>query len=97
MSMEDNGKVAYALKIHGMVQGVGFRYSAVRAARSAGVNGWVRNERDGTVGIFCEGDKEAVDRFVSWCKKGPPAANVRNVDVEEKTYRGRYRDFSVAF
>jgi acylphosphatase len=97
MSTEQNGKVAYALKIHGMVQGVGFRYSAVRAARNYGVAGWVRNERDGTVGVFCEGEKQAVDRFLAWCRKGPPAANVRNVEVEQKTYRGRYHDFSVAF
>ena len=97
MSMDENGKVACALKIHGRVQGVGFRYSAVTAARRAGVSGWVRNERDGTVSAFCEGDREDVDRFIAWCRKGPPAAHVRNVELEEKTFRGRYRDFNVAF
>jgi acylphosphatase len=85
------------MKIHGRVQGVGFRYSAVRAARKIGVTGWVRNEMDGAVSVFCEGEQPAVERFIAWCKKGPASAHVRDVEIEEKEYRGRYADFSVAF
>jgi len=56
------------IKVHGRVQGVGFRYSTVQAAVNTGVQGWVRNEWDGSVLIYCEGNSSAVDQFISWCR-----------------------------
>lgn len=43
------------LQFYGRVQGVGFRYTAIRAANSLGVSGWVRNERDGSVTVEAQG------------------------------------------
>lgn len=79
------------------MQGVGFRYSAVHAARRYGVNGWVRNEYDGSVSLYCEGDESSVERLVDWCRKGPPSAHVVNIEIIPMTYQARYSSFSVAY
>ena len=97
MSSEGQTKKAYQLSIQGRVQGVGFRYSAIRAADRYGVTGWVRNESDGSVSAFCAGTKEATDNFIAWCRRGPSTAYITRVDVQEVPYRGRYSSFSVSF
>lgn len=73
---------------HGRVQGVGFRYTCADAARSAGVAGWVRNRRDGTVEAVFEGDEDAVRRLVEWMRTGPWGAQVTDVEVAEEEPRG---------
>ncbi len=65
----------------GRVQGVFFRDDCRREAIAAGVTGWVRNRVDGRVEAVFEGDPDAVDRLVSWCRTGPPSARVSDVDV----------------
>jgi len=97
--MGENGERCKAceVKVEGRVQGVGFRYSAIHAARRYQVTGWVRNEYDGSVTLFCEGEADAVDRFVDWCRTGPPSAHVINVNIIMRTCRGRYSTFSVAY
>jgi acylphosphatase len=72
---------AVTLKVLGRVQGVAFRWEAQKAADRLGVTGWVRNEPDGTVRAFAQGDESAVDAFVEWCRQGPPSARVSNVAV----------------
>jgi acylphosphatase len=52
------------------------------------VSGWVRNRLDGTVeGVF-EGSSDAVAQLVSWCRTGPPRAEVTGVDVIEEPAGG---------
>jgi acylphosphatase len=70
--------------VHGFVQGVFFRDTVRRRALSAGVAGWVRNNRDGTVEAVFEGDEAAVDALVTLCYKGPRGAHVDRVDVFEE-------------
>ncbi|MFP4266880.1 MAG: acylphosphatase [Spirochaetaceae bacterium] len=94
MKEQKDRKKAYTLSIEGRVQGVGFRYSAIEAAKRYGVTGWVRNEPDGSVSAYCEGSADSADRFVNWCRTGPPMAYVTNVHVQEVPFRGRYSDFS---
>ena len=67
------------LVIEGMVQGVGYRYSAKMKAESLGIRGSVKNLRDGSVFVTAQGDNDAMDNFVRWCYKGPPDAVVRNI------------------
>jgi acylphosphatase len=67
--------------VHGLVQGVFFRDTVRRRALSAGVAGWVRNNWDGTVEAVFEGDEQAVDRLVAFCRAGPRGARVDHVDV----------------
>jgi len=80
--------VRRAVVVSGRVQGVFFRASCQDEARSTGVSGWISNEPDGTVRAVFEGEPEAVDRMVAWCRHGPPHAVVENVTVTDEEPRG---------
>lgn len=67
----------------GRVQGVSYRAFAADEAMRLGLRGWVRNRKDGQVEALVEGDDAAVERFVEWCRKGPPSARVQSVDAKE--------------
>jgi acylphosphatase len=73
---------------HGLVQGVFFRDSVRRRADAAGVSGWVRNNRDGTVEAVFEGDAGAVERLAAFCRRGPRGALVERVEVFEEEPEG---------
>jgi acylphosphatase len=81
----------FNIKIYGIVQGVGFRYHAIRQANSIGVTGFVRNEPDGSVYIEAEGNETALAEFVKWCKTGPSYAHVEDVNVKE----GNLKNFTL--
>jgi acylphosphatase len=70
------------------VQGVFFRDTARRMARSRGVAGWVRNNPDGTVEAAFEGEREAVEGLVRWCHEGPRGAAVDRVEATEEEPEG---------
>jgi acylphosphatase len=74
---------AVRLTIRGRVQGVGYRMWAVDAANSLGLDGWVRNRRDGTVEAVAAGDDRAVERFIEACRAGPTLAHVAGVEVAD--------------
>jgi acylphosphatase len=77
-------RVRRRVVVHGRVQGVFFRDTARRRAQQHGVAGWVRNNWDGTVeGVF-EGDPEAVERLVAFCREGPRGAHVERVEVHDE-------------
>ena len=75
--------VARQVRVHGRVQGVFFRDTCRREARSRGVSGWVSNEPDGTVLAHLEGDEPDVEAVVDWCRTGSGRAHVQGVDVAE--------------
>ena len=52
-------------------------------AAGLGVDGWVRNRRDGSVEILAGGSQAAVAALVERCRQGPPAARVERVEIEE--------------
>jgi acylphosphatase len=70
--------------VHGNVQGVFFRDSTEKEARSRGVSGWVRNRDDGAVEAVFEGDADAVEALVEFTRSGPSRADVERVDVEDE-------------
>jgi acylphosphatase len=80
--------------VRGDVQGVGFRYAARSRAASLGLDGWVGNERDGTVRAVFEGRRDAVESMVGWCRRGPSGARVDDVEVAWEEPRGE-RGFAV--
>ena len=82
------------IRISGSVQGVGFRYAALRAARRTGIKGYIRNLPDGDVFIEAEGERAQLDAFVSWCHEGPPYARVEIVKVNESGWKG-FTDFDI--
>lgn len=79
---------ALLLKIDGRVQGVSYRAAMKDAADAAGVKGWVMNVSGGSVEAFIEGEEAAVEEVLSWAKRGPPAARVEAVAVEDSVPRG---------
>ena len=91
-----NGK-AVQLRIKGRVQGVGYRYSALSEASRLGLAGWVRNESDGSVSVYCEGKGKDVDAFISWCRKGPPSSRVISVDEKKLPFRGAFSRFTIDY
>ena len=70
------------LTIHGRVQGVGFRAFVEDDAMRRGLEGWVRNRRDGAVETMIAGEERLVDEMIEACRRGPAAARVERVDVE---------------
>jgi acylphosphatase len=68
------------LIITGRVQGVGFRDWMVAQARLLGVEGWVRNRRDGSIEALAHGDTAAVEELLRACRRGPRAAHVLSIE-----------------
>ena len=71
------------LRISGRVQGVGYRDALRAEALANSVAGWVRNRRDGTVEAVIQGSVAATDAVIAWARRGPPAARVAEVGVQE--------------
>ena len=69
--------------ITGKVQGVFYRASAKKAAEELGIHGWVKNNPAGDVEIYACGNPAELEKFLSWCRKGPARAVVQAVDVKE--------------
>ncbi len=80
--------------VAGLVQGVGYRYTMRMVAREAGVAGWVRNLRDGTVEAEVEGTDAQIDEVLAWMAEGPPGSRVDSARVQDVTVTGQ-RGFDV--
>lgn len=83
------------LRIQGRVQGVFFRDSMRREAKTLGVSGWVRNCADGSVEAVVQGAVAEVDTIVRWAHQGPRNAVVSRVDVSPDS--GSYSGFEVRY
>jgi acylphosphatase len=84
-----------AFRVHGLVQGVAYRASAQHAAQRERLVGWVRNRDDGDVEGEAEGDAEAIDRFLAWCRGGPPSARVTGLEVCDRPARASEMRFEI--
>ena len=69
------------MRIGGRVQGVFFRAWLVERASALGLDGWVRNRRDGSVEALFIGPPSALAAAVESCRQGPPLADVRTVET----------------
>ena len=78
----------YRIQVRGTVQGVFYRASAKKMAETLGINGWCRNEGDGSVFIEAEGDEQSMQTFIKWCEEGSERARVTHVETEEGEVRG---------
>jgi len=90
-------KVRAHVFVSGRVQGVFFRSETRHEARLHGVKGWVRNLPDGRVEAVFEGEEEAVERLIEFCRRGPPGARVTKVEVKWENYTGEFRDFEIKY
>ncbi len=74
--------------VSGRVQGVFFRDSARQEAERLGISGAARNLDDGRVEVIAEGDEDAVDSLIEWCRSGPSHADVDDVQTEDEEPQG---------
>jgi acylphosphatase len=72
--------------IRGRVQGVGYRAWTEMTALEVGLEGWVRNRRDGTVEALFAGPADVVASMLDACRQGPPGARVEAIDEREATH-----------
>lgn len=83
--------------ISGMVQGVGYRYFALRKANQYGMKGYVKNLPDGNVLCVVEGEEGLVKDFIQELKTGPMFSQVNTVQVNTSTNLTGYKSFEVRF
>lgn len=77
------------------MQGVGYRYYCYRKANELGIIGQVSNQPDGSVRVWAEADRSAIDALIVELKLGPPAAEVRDVAIEWRDVTGAYSSFRI--
>ena len=92
--MEDERAHLY---IHGKVQGVYYRASALDIAIQLGITGWVRNLPNGSVEVVAEGQGNQLDQFIEWCKIGPQGASVSDVDVTREVREREFSTFKIEY
>ncbi len=81
------------LVVTGVVQGVGFRYAMMAQARLLGIDGWVRNRRDGSVEAMISGSPQQVAEMLAWSRIGPAGSAVDRLIVEPAV--GEFTDFEL--
>ncbi|MBI2121574.1 MAG: acylphosphatase [Candidatus Sungbacteria bacterium] len=83
------------IRVVGIVQGVMYRQNARRKAASLGLLGWIKNEPDGSVQIIAEGSKNEITKFLEWCKRGTPWAEVEEVLCDWGEITGEFKSFEI--
>jgi acylphosphatase len=81
--MSTPDRIIRHVAVHGRVQGIGFRVWAERRALALGLEGWVRNRRDGSVEAVLAGSPAAVAAMIADLSRGPPLAKVDRVDERD--------------
>ena len=89
-------QTALNARVLGRVQGVGFRYSALREAERLGLAGWVKNSANGEVEVWMEGHPDKLAEFSAWLRKGPPHSRIDSVIKQEAAPCG-YTDLRVEY
>lgn len=90
-------KTRARLIISGRVQGVFYRAFTEDVARSLGLSGWVRNLPDGKVEAVFEGNRASIQKAVTACHEGPPAARVDDIDLRWEDFTGKFSSFFVKY
>ena len=81
--------------VTGRVQGVFFRSETRRNANRYDVKGWVRNLPDRSMEAVFEGEKDAVQTLIDFCKHGPSGAKVTSTDLTWEAYTGEFDSFKI--
>lgn len=89
-------KVAKRYFVSGIVQGVGYRFFAIRSARQLGIAGYAKNLRDGRVEVYGVGPPASLARFRHALEEGPSGATVEAVSEEEVAVDPQFaNDFTI--
>ena len=81
--------------ISGEVQGVGYRYFVKRLAAELDINGWVKNNTDGTVELEAEGEKEKLSQYLQRLKTEHSYASIESVETKWLPFENKYSNFSI--
>lgn len=90
-------KCGAEILVSGIVQGVGFRHYCTKVAKELLLNGWVTNDKVGTVSIFVEGTREIIEQLIEKLKLGPSGANVNEVQTTWLEYTDSCKRFEIKF
>lgn len=82
-------------RVHGAVQGVGYRYFAARHARKLGLSGYARNLADGSVEVEAEGGEAVLMELLRLLEEGPPGARVERLEPVWATPTGKFTSFDI--
>lgn len=85
------------LYISGVVHGVSFRYYTQSLAQKLGLRGWVKNLSDGRVEVLAQGPKEQLEKLLEWCREGPEAAQVSDMDISWREAGGEFSGFEIRY
>ncbi len=85
------------LGISGVVQGVGFRYSALSKAKRLNLTGWVKNDPNSKVFVLAEGDEGDLKDFIDFCYNGISFARVQKIDQSWSKPTGEFSDFTIKY
>lgn len=83
--MNEEAQIIRHVVVRGRVHGVGFRAFVEYEALRRGIEGWVRNRRDGTVEAVFAGPEKSVNELIETCRHGPLPAHVDAIDQREAT------------
>jgi acylphosphatase len=86
---------ASLVRVFGRVQRGGYRRFVLDSAQELDLSGYVRNEKDGTVTVFVQGDDAVVEKFIEMLKSPPQPAYVRSVDIKEVKPKPRLKYFAI--
>ena len=85
------------ITVEGVVQGVGYRFFTQDKAREYGLTGYVKNQYDGSVEVYAEGEANIINKFTNDLKKGPRMARVERVNVKWLDEEKQYESFTISF
>jgi acylphosphatase len=83
------------LLVDGVVQGVGYRFFAIRKATTYGLKGFVRNLIDGRVEVVAEGEKGLIEEFIKDLRRGPMSAHITDIRIEWRNPTYSFNGFEV--
>jgi acylphosphatase len=90
-------KTRVHLVISGLVQGVFFRHYTRKYAIQYKLTGWVKNRPDGKVEAIFEGDERNIELMIDWCRSGPPAAQIADVDIIREEPTNTFPEFRIIY
>ena len=94
-SLDADPPIRLDVTVIGRVQGVGFRYFALREAMGLGLDGWVANTADGSVRCVAEGPRARLETLLERLREGPPSAIVERVSDAWMPATGTLGSFGV--
>ena len=97
MESSQSGHQRVTVRVTGRVQGVYFRAFTRNQARRLGLDGWVRNEYDGSVRLVAEGTREVLEHLLVAVRRGPSGARVDHVEADWSGATGEYDGFGIRF